>query len=145
MGLYDQVLVKDNHIKEYREPRPRNKGRGRQSTENRVKKSLAELVRLARRENLKGTVVEIEVATIEEFNDALAGNPDIVMLDNMRSNEVKACVEIIRLAKIKPVLEASGSITLDNIEEYAKTKVDTISIGSLTSSVKSIDMSLELI
>lgn len=147
MGLYDQVLVKDNHIKAYSVQRtPHHSLRsGAGQAAYSVKKSLAEMVRMARKGNLKGTVVEIEVATIEEFNDALAGKPDIIMLDNMKPHEVRACVEIRRLAKTKPVLEASGGITLDNIEEYAKTKVDTISIGSLTSSIKSIDMSLELI
>ncbi len=135
MGLYDQVLIKDNHIAGIR-------GQGQGSGK---KKPLAEIVRMARNRNLLGTVIEIEVGTIEEFNDALLGKPDIIMLDNMSVREIKACIEIRRLSKIKPVLEASGGITLDNIEEYARTKVDTISIGSLTSSVNSIDMSLEMI
>ena len=135
MGLYDQVLVKDNHIRAYRVSR----------IAYREKKSLAELVRMARKRNLKGTVIEIEVESPEEFNDALSGKPDIIMLDNMSPREIKACMEIRRLSRTKVLLEASGGITLDNIEEYAKTKVDMISIGFLTSSVKSIDMSLEIV
>ena len=67
------------------------------------------------------------------------------MLDNMSPRQIKACLEVRRLSKFKPLLEVSGGITLDNIEEYAKTKVDIISVGSLTSSVKSIDMSLEIL
>jgi len=134
MGLYDQVLIKDNHIKAI----------SRQLSAIRKKNALKGLVESARRKNIKGTVIEIEVTTIEEFNDALSGVPDIIMLDNMNPREVKACMEVRRLSKIKPLLEVSGGITLDNVEEYAKTKVDMISIGFLTDSVKSVDMSLDV-
>ena len=131
MGLYDQVLIKDNHIK----------GTGyRVQGQGKIKK----LIALARKNSAKGTKVEIEVSTIEEFNDALEAKPDIIMLDNMNVREVKACTEIRRLSKTKPLLEVSGGITLDTVEDYAKTKVDMISVGSLTSSVESIDMSLEI-
>ncbi len=135
MGLYDQVLIKDNHIKssEYWVL-----GSGK-------KNSLKNLIEITRKKSLKGTKIEIEVTNLEEFSDALSGNPDIIMLDNMAARDVRACVEIRRLSKIKPILEVSGGITLDTIEEYAKTRVDTISIGSLTNSVKSIDMSLEIV
>lgn len=135
MGLYDQALIKDNHILVA----------SRQLPVASKKSSLKDLVEVARKKNLKGTVVEIEVTTIEEFNDALAGKPDIIMLDNMSSRDALACVEIRCLSKIKPLLEVSGGITLENVEEYAKTKVDMISIGSLTASVNSVDMSLEII
>ena len=128
MGLYDQVLIKDNHIKVHSK-----------------KTSLKDLVELARKNNIKGTIIEIEVTRLEEFNDALAGKPDIILLDNMSIAKVKNCVEVRRLSKFKPAIEVSGGITLDNVEEYAKTKVDTISVGSLTGSIKAIDMSLEII
>lgn len=131
MGLYDQVLIKDNHIKIARhQPQA---------------VSLKNLVEQARKRSAKGTIIEIEVTDTEEFNDALAGKPDVIMLDNMSPREAKACVEIRRLAKHKVLLEASGGITLDNIEEYARTRVDMISVGGLTSSIKSVDMSLEII
>lgn len=126
MGLYDQVLIKDNHIKV-------------------AGASLKELAATARKRNLRGTKIEIEVATIEEFNDALSGKPDIIMLDNMRPQDVMACVEIRRMSKIKPFLEVSGGITIDNVESYAKTKVDMISVGFLTSTIKPIDLSLEMV
>ncbi|MEI6863072.1 MAG: carboxylating nicotinate-nucleotide diphosphorylase [Candidatus Omnitrophota bacterium] len=127
MGLYDQVLIKDNHI-----------GAGK-------KVPLKELVETSRRKNIKGTIIEIEVSNMQEFDDAIAGSPDIIMLDNMSPSEVRSCIEIRRLSKIKPILEVSGGVSLDNIEDYAKTKVDTISVGSITSSVKSIDLSLEIV
>lgn len=135
MGLYDQALIKDNHIK--------GQGSGGKSQGNKI--TLKSLVESARKHNLKGTVIEIEVTSIKEFDDALSGKPDIIMLDNMSPREVRACVEIRRLAKTKPLLEVSGGVVLDTIEEYAKTKVDMISIGSLTNSVKAIDMSLEIV
>ena len=76
--------------------------------------------------------------------DALAGKPDIIMLDNMSPREIRTCVEIRKLAKVKPLLEASGGITLDNVADYARTGVDMISVGSLTGSVRAIDMSLDI-
>lgn len=128
MGLYDQVLIKDNHINSQAK-----------------KRSLKEMVETARKKNVKGTVIEIEVSNTREFEDAISGRPDIIMLDNMSPSEVRECMEVRRLSKIKPVLEVSGGVSLDNIEDYARTKVDTISIGSLTSSVRSIDLSLEIV
>lgn len=135
MGLYGQVLIKDNHIRVH----------SSQLIVNSKKISLKDLVELAKKKNIKGTVVEIETANPAEFEDALQGRPDIIMLDNMSPEDVKACVEIRRMSKIKALLEVSGGISLDNIEQYAKTGVDMVSVGSLTHSVKSIDMSLEIV
>jgi len=131
-GLYDQVLIKDNHIKAVRLP-------GRHVT------CLKDIVEQARRRSPKGARIEIEVNTVEEFSDALAGKPDIIMLDNMTPQNVRSCVERRRLAKVKPFLEVSGGITLDTVEEFARAKPDMISAGALTASVKSIDMSLDIV
>jgi nicotinate-nucleotide pyrophosphorylase (carboxylating) len=128
MGLYDQMLIKDNHIK---------------SVQGKI--TLKELVEMARKKCLKGTVLEIEVANPAEFEDALQGKPDIIMLDNMSVKDIKVCVEIRRMSKTKALLEASGGINPETIEEYAKTGIDMISVGALTHSVKSIDMSLEIV
>ena len=128
MGLYDQILIKDNHIKSCS-----------------GKQTLKELVEIARKKSIKGTVIEIEVTTPAEFEDALKGKPDIVMLDNMSVRDAKACVEIRRMSKIKALLEVSGGIDLETIEEYARCGVDMISVGALTHSVRSIDMSLEIV
>lgn len=87
MGLYDQVLIKDNHIKVS----------SRESVAGSNKTSLKDIVELARKKNIKGTVVEIEVESPAEFEDALKGKPDIIMLDNMSAKDVKACVEIRRM------------------------------------------------
>jgi nicotinate-nucleotide pyrophosphorylase (carboxylating) len=135
MGLYDQVLIKENHIKAY----------SVQRTAYSEKAKLKDLVETARKKNIKGTIIEIEVTNHAEFADALQGSPDIIMLDNMSASDVKACVEIRRMSKTKTLLEVSGGISLYNIEQYAKTGIDIISIGALTHSVKSIDMSLEIV
>nr|HPM43316.1 nicotinate-nucleotide diphosphorylase (carboxylating) [Candidatus Omnitrophota bacterium] len=137
MGLYDQVLIKDNHISFQLSTAHLQQKKG--------ERTVKEIVEFCRKKVLRGTVVEVEVETLKDFELALAAKPDIIMLDNMRPSDIKACVEIRKLAKAKPSLEASGGITLGNIEEYAKTGVDMISVGSLTSSVKSIDMSLAIV
>ncbi len=134
MGLYDQVLIKDNHIRIHQV-----------TTSQGRRLSLKELVETARKKNIKGTIIEIEAANIAEFQDALQGKPDIVMLDNMTPEDVRACVEIRRMSKAKAMLEASGGINIDNIDQYASTGIDMISVGALTHSVKSIDVSLEIV
>jgi nicotinate-nucleotide pyrophosphorylase (carboxylating) len=145
MGLYDQVLIKDNHIKAQSSKLKAQSGPIKSRIQNSESKyGLKDLVDKARKGNIKGTVIEIEVTGIEEFKDAISGKPDIIMLDNMTIADVKACVDIRKAHKAKPLLEVSGGIRFENIEEYARAKVDMISIGSLTSSVKSIDMSLEV-
>jgi len=136
MGLYDQVLIKDNHI---------GVVRSASCVERNKKIALKDLVETARKKSLKGTRIEIEVTSVEEFSDALAGSPEIIMLDNMTPQNVRSCVEIRRLSRIKPILEVSGGVNLDTIEEFAKTRPDMISIGSLTASVESIDISLEMV
>ena len=67
------------------------------------------------------------------------------MLDNMTPKNVKACVEIRRMSKTKAMLEASGGIDIDNIDQHVSTGIDMISVGALTHSVKSIDLSLEIV
>lgn len=137
MGLYDQALIKDNHI---------GAARIAHNLEGKKKDfAIKEIIELCRRRMLKGTVIEVEVTNIEEFNDALSGKPDIIMLDNMSVREVSSCVEIRRLSRTKPLLEVSGGITIDNVEDYARTRVDMVSVGSLTNSFKAIDMSLEIV
>lgn len=137
MGLYDQALIKDNHIS--------LQGSAFSHQQKKAGVSIKEIVETCRKKVLKGTTIEVEVETISDFESALAARPDIIMLDNMRPVDIRACVEIRKLSKAKPLMEASGGITLENMEEYARAGVDMISIGSLTASVKSIDMSLAIV
>lgn len=128
-GLWDQALVKDNHIRII-------KHRDRQNIVSKLRDKL-----------LSGTKIEIEVESIEEYEVFLKEKPDIIMLDNMSIDDIRKAALLRNGIKAadKPILEVSGGITLDNVEEYAKTGVDRISIGSLTDSVSSIDIGLEIL
>jgi nicotinate-nucleotide pyrophosphorylase (carboxylating) len=120
-GLFDGVLIKDNHLKAFPSP--------------------AEAVREAK-EKLKKEVVEVEVENLDELREALKAGADIILLDNM---DVETLREAVKIASGEAKLESSGGIDLSNIEEVAKTGVDFISIGALTHSAKPIDFSLEVV
>lgn len=122
MGLWDQILIKDNHLAALKT--------------NAVK----DAVRKAKDRHYKN--IEVEVDNLKEFKDALEAGADIIMLDNMRIEDIKKAIKLSKKREV--VLEASGGVTLDNIRNIAKTGVDRISIGSLTHSAQSIDFSLEI-
>ncbi|HTY45449.1 MAG TPA: carboxylating nicotinate-nucleotide diphosphorylase [Patescibacteria group bacterium] len=93
---------------------------------------------------------EIEVESVAQFRKALALRPDILMLDNMSINDMRQAVRIRnrlfpKASAGRPKLEASGGITLANVKKVASTGVDMISIGALTHSVDSVDISLEML
>ena len=129
-GLWDQVLIKDNHLKIRKLLTP--------------KATLKELIVNTRNKIQRNIKIEIEVTTLKEFEDALAGKPDIIMLDNMPPDMIKEAVKLRNKVGKYPALEASGNISLGNIADYAKSGADRISIGSLTHSVNSIDFSMEV-
>lgn len=120
-GLSDGVLIKENHIT--------------------AAGGVAEAIRKARTavDHLKK--IEIEVTTFEELNQALDGGADAILLDNMTPGQVK---EAVQQTNGRVPLEVSGGIHLGNVREYALTGVDFISVGALTHSFKSADISLEL-
>ena len=122
--LDEMILIKDNHIK--------------------VTDGYSKLPSVP-----QGYKIEIEVQNLEEFKHALYFKPDIIMLDNMRIDEIKEAVAIRNSTEFKShhlptKLEASGGIYLDNIKKYAATGVEIISVGELTDSVKSVDISLDV-
>ena len=121
-GLYDAVLIKDNHIAV---------AGGIKSAVNSVRKQISHTVK-----------IEVEVENLSQLQEALEMKVDIVMLDNMSLDMMR---EAVNIAKGKVLIEASGGITLDNVREVAQTGVDLISIGALTHSVKSLDISMEII
>lgn len=128
MNLGEMAMVKDNHMKVIGAQAHRCAG-----LRNKIQK------------NVK---IEVEAENLEQFEDALKQMPDIIMLDNMSTEDIKKAVRIrneSEKALRDTVLEASGGITLDNVEDYAKTGVDTISIGAITDSVRSIDFSLNIL
>ncbi|MEI7436912.1 MAG: carboxylating nicotinate-nucleotide diphosphorylase [bacterium] len=125
MGLYDMVLIKDNHRALLRQAGIA---------------TLAAAVETARM-RAAGVPVEIEVENEAELADALNGKPDWVLLDNMNTDQLRSCVA---LCAHRCPLEASGGVTLENVAAIAATGVDAISIGGLTHSATAVDLSLEL-
>lgn len=120
MGLYDMVLIKDNHIVA---------AGGVNEALNRVKTANPDVK------------IEIEVDTLDQLQDVLDhGTADIVLLDNLRGDDLEQAVQI---CQGKIITEASGGITLDNIQEIVKKGVDYISIGALTHSVTVFDIGLD--
>ncbi|MDE7094972.1 MAG: carboxylating nicotinate-nucleotide diphosphorylase [Anaeroplasmataceae bacterium] len=117
--LSDMVMIKDNHID--------------------AVGSITKAVALAK-EKTKGVQIEVEVETFEQFLEALNTECDIIMLDNMSNELMLKCV--LKNNHLKK-LEASGNMNLNRIEEVSKLGVDFISVGALTHSVKSLDISLK--
>jgi nicotinate-nucleotide pyrophosphorylase (carboxylating) len=118
-GLYDMVLIKDNHID--------------------FAGSLAEAVRLARSGAL-GLEIEVEARTLDHVREALDLGVERILLDNM---SIEMMTEAVRMAAGKAKLEASGNVTLENVYRVAETGVDYVSVGALTHSAKVFDLSFE--
>jgi nicotinate-nucleotide pyrophosphorylase (carboxylating) len=123
-GLYDRVLMKDNHRKLWKGGDP----------------DRLDLAVDAARKAFPALAVEVEVESVEECKSALRAKPEWIMLDNMDCETMKTCVT---LCKGVSLTEASGGITLDRARAVAATGVDAISLGCLTHSAGSIDLSLE--
>lgn len=121
MGLYDQVLIKDNHIE--------------------AAGSVVEAVRRARARVGPDMKVEVEIESLVDLDPVIGAGADIVMLDNMPPAEMRRAVE---LAKGRCLLEASGGIMLENAREVADTGVDYISVGWITHSAPVLDVALDL-
>ncbi|MGB2600055.1 MAG: carboxylating nicotinate-nucleotide diphosphorylase [Candidatus Omnitrophota bacterium] len=136
-GLWDMVLIKDNHIRAY--------GIQKKSTDS--EKNIKDLIEQARSSVQKNIRVEIEVETLKECEYALEERPDIIMLDNMPPDTVEKAVALRKEKDLegKVLFEVSGGITLENISEYAHTGAEIISAGSITSSIEPVDFSLEII
>lgn len=120
-GLYDQYLIKDNHIK--------------------IVGDIGEAVRRARALH-PGVQVEIEAETLDQVKEAVDAGADIILLDNMDVDLLEKSVKIIG---DKAVKEASGGINLSNIAGIAATGIDRISVGAITQAAKPLDISLEVI
>ena len=131
-GLYDMVLIKENHIEV---------AGGILKAVQRVKERMTASGPGGR----EGIAVEVETRSLEEVQEALSAGVDRIMLDNMTCEEMRKAVRIIRgQGDGRPGIEASGMVTLTNIREVAETGVDLISIGALTHSPKALDISLLL-
>ncbi|MGR8998488.1 MAG: carboxylating nicotinate-nucleotide diphosphorylase [Gammaproteobacteria bacterium] len=118
-GLYDGILIKENHIM--------------------AAGSITRAIQLARQ--LSTVAVEVEVESMQELTEALAAKPDRIMLDNFSLDELQ---EAVKLNAGTIELEASGNIGLENIRTIAETGVDYISIGALTKNIKAVDLSMRI-
>ena len=120
-NLADGVLIKDNHIQAC----------------GSIKNAVAKM-----RKKVPHTMkIEVEASSMEEVRECLNSTVDIIMLDNMTSDQMR---EAVKLAGGRALLEASGGISLDNVREVAETGVDYISIGALTHSAPACDISMRL-
>jgi len=124
-NLADAVLLKDNHLAALR-------SRGL---------DLADAIRTIKERVPHTMKVEVEVTTLEQIDAALAGGADIILLDNMRNDDLR---EAVRRIGGRALTECSGNVTLETIRERAETGVDLISAGALTHSAKALDISLEV-
>jgi len=117
-GLYDAILIKDNHL--------------------RLGGGIARSVESARR---TGLPVEVECESLDDVRDALAAGADTILLDNMSPAQLR---EAVLLVDGRAKTEASGGVTLENVRSIAETGVDFISVGALTHSARSLDVSMEV-
>ena len=121
-GLYDAVLIKDNHIKA---------AGGIIKAVEKIKKNYNNSIQ-----------IEVETTTLSEVNDAIIAKSDIIMLDNMSLEDIKKAVNLI---DGRASIEVSGSISIDQLNALSKVNVDFVSIGALTHSSKASDISMNFI
>jgi nicotinate-nucleotide pyrophosphorylase (carboxylating) len=123
MGLYDMVLIKENHI----------------AAAGSVTAAIA-----AARRGARGIKVEVEVESLQELEEALGAGPDIVLLDDFSLEDLTAAVARNRSRGRPVALEASGSVSLETVHTIAATGVDFVSAGGLTKNVRAVDLSMRL-
>ena len=123
-GLFDAVLIKDNHL--------------------RLAGGVISAVGNARRQAPSGMRIQVEVESESQLQEALTAKADAILIDNQRPETVRRWCEIARRALPPPFVEASGGIKLENVRAYAEAGPDAVSIGALTHSVVAADIALEL-
>jgi nicotinate-nucleotide pyrophosphorylase (carboxylating) len=123
-GLDAMVLVKENHLT--------------------CAGGIAAAVERVRKLNSSGLAVEVETTNLAEVRAALEAGVDRIMLDNMSEDLITEAVRLIRSHDTRPEIEASGSVSLENVRTLAKTGVDFISVGALTHSAPTLDLSLRI-
>ncbi|MGR3311156.1 MAG: carboxylating nicotinate-nucleotide diphosphorylase [Candidatus Brocadiales bacterium] len=135
-GLYDQILIKDNHLK--------CMGHKMHIRDNTIGEAVQNI-----RKAYNNRLIEVEVESLEQARQSLDAGVDIIMLDNMDLVQIEQAVKMIKewrqlRSENRPLTEVSGNVTLETVEEIAQVGVDRISIGALTHSVKALDISLEI-
>jgi len=124
MGLFDLVLIKDNHLMALRDEQPN-------AIDAAVKRA---------RQGYPGLQVEVEADTLGQVEQALEAGADIILLDNMSADELRAAVKMV---SGRAKLEASGGVNLNTVREIAETGVDYISVGAVTHSARAMDIGLD--
>ena len=122
IGLYDGILIKENHLV--------------------AAGGLAQAVREARRAVPEGTMLQVEIETLEQLREALDAGAKLILLDNFDLTRMR---EAVRIAGDSAELEASGGVSLDNVRAIAQTGVQRISVGSLTKDVTALDLSMRFL
>ncbi|HVF88579.1 MAG TPA: carboxylating nicotinate-nucleotide diphosphorylase [Blastocatellia bacterium] len=123
-GLDDGVLIKDNHIV--------------------LAGGVKRAIELARRAVPHLMKIEVEVSNITQLRDALSAGADVVLLDNMKPEEIRACVSLVRDEDNGTIIEVSGGVNLETVRELAECGPDLISVGALTHSAPSVDISMKI-
>jgi nicotinate-nucleotide pyrophosphorylase (carboxylating) len=121
LGLYDAVLIKENHIA--------------------AAGGVTQVMKAARQVAAQAEFIELEVETLAQLEEGLAAGATMILLDNM---DLPTLREAVRINNARAVLEISGGVTMDTVRELAETGVDRISIGTLTKDVKAVDFSVRL-
>ena len=121
-GLYDAVLIKDNHIK--------------------ASGGVIQAIKEVKKNNGTGIRIEVEATTIEEVRDAIEAKSDIIMLDNMSMEKIKEAVQLI---DGRARIEVSGTISLDQLDALSKININCVSVGALTHSPKAADISMNFL
>jgi nicotinate-nucleotide pyrophosphorylase (carboxylating) len=122
LGLYDAMLIKENHI----------------AAAGGIRRALAAAITCAQ----SGAWIQIEVETLDQLKEALEAGAKMILLDNMNVDQMR---EAVRIAAGRAELEASGGITLENVRAIAETGVDRISVGALTKDIKAADFSMRIL
>jgi nicotinate-nucleotide pyrophosphorylase (carboxylating) len=123
MGLFDQILIKENHIA--------------------AAGSITAAIEAARLSEPK-VAVEVEVESLQELAEALAAGPDIIMLDEFSLTDMRSAVALKNARRASVKLEASGSVSLETVGAIAATGVDYVSVGALTKHLRAVDLSMRL-
>ena len=139
MGLYDQILIKDNHLKIMESEKERG--------------DIGRLVKKAREQIADGVLIEVEVEDLFQIKDVMDAGVDIILFDNMAPSKINEAVEMVKEIENSRgagtgrtiLTEASGNITVENVEEYAKAGVDRISVGMITHSARALDISFDIV
>ncbi|MDP7530012.1 MAG: carboxylating nicotinate-nucleotide diphosphorylase [Candidatus Scalindua sp.] len=138
MGLYDQILIKDNHLK----------AMGTEKENG----TISRLVRTVREQIENGMLIEVEVEDLCQIKEVMDAGVDIILFDNMEPSKIREAVGMVKEFEKNQgagtgnaiLTEASGNITIENVEEYADAGVDRISVGAITHSARALDISFDI-